>query len=157
MSILAFSERGMKEEEPLGRAHVYKDILLDIPAGERSKQLPDGSRKNYQIQIGNEGSSGLHDYLEDGMMINEERLRFPQNPAVAMRVIPYFYRKRGRMMEYEGEVERTLSQLKQGERVVNGTDLDNVSIVYERVSIPKEHSPYPEERLQMSVLVDYLK
>ena len=151
-SLLDFAVRNADQEQSLSSAHLYKETLLDIA---EIKIAPD---KLDSIVIGKEGTQGLHGYFEEGMKLSERTLRYPQNPAIAMRVIPYLYQDRRRVHDYEHTVEQTLSKLKQGERALTATDLENVSIEYARVISPKEIDPnYKEERLQMSVVMDYLK
>lgn len=148
---LHYAERGANEERPLGRGYVYKETLLDIAEGRRTPGKLD------TIVMGQTGTRGLHDYFEEEMRLSERTLEYPQNPAIAMRAIPYLYRDRRRVNDYERVVEEALSRLKKGESVREATDLDNVYIEYARAMVPKERSDYSEERLQMSVVVDYLE
>lgn len=147
---LSLTERGVNKERPLGRGYVYKEVLLDIAEG---RIAPDELKS---IVMSQEGTRGLHDYFEEGMKLSESILKYQDNPTIAMRAISYLYQDRRRVSDHEHVVEQTLSNLKKGERVVEGTDLDNVYIEYARVMVPKgKDSGYQEERLQMSVVVDY--
>lgn len=150
VSWLHLAEESVDKERPLGRGYVYKETLLDIAEGRHAPGKIDS------IVMGETGTRGLHDYFEEGMELNQETLEYQKNPAIAMRAIPYLYRDRRRVRDYERVVEKTLSELKKGESVREATDVDSVYINYERLMVPKEHSDYSEERLQMSVVVDYL-
>jgi hypothetical protein len=157
-NILRFAGKGLTEEQPLGQGNIFELTLLDIPV----EEAPFG-REGYfhnTVQFGPEGepTRGLDPYFEEGSKIKEETLKYPQNPALAMRVIPYFYRDQRVIRGFkEHDAKNILTHLQEGEQEVIGTDLRNVSIRLARVRVPKEHSGYKEGRLQMSVVVDYLR
>lgn len=148
---LHLAEGGANKERPLERGYMYKETLLDIAEGRMYQDKIDS------IVMRQTGTMSLHGYFEEGMRFSENTLKYQKNPAIAMRAIPYLYQDRRRVRDHERVVEQTLSNLKKGERVVESTDLDNVYIEYARVMVPKDKdSDYQEERLQMSVVVDYL-
>lgn len=150
--LLDIAQEGARKEQPFGRAHVYEDVLLDI--GRSTPLSPIQG-----INIGRGGTTGLGDYFEEGIKIRERTLQSPDNPAIAMRVIPYFYTgQRGPRPGQELSVAKKLGALTEGNPILlEETDVDNVLIKYARVKVPTANKSSHEERLRMSVVVDYLK
>lgn len=150
--LLNLAQEGAQKEQPLGRAAVYEDVLLDISSSTPLSPIQG-------VNIGIEGTTGLKGYFEEGMKIHERTLQYQDNPAVAMRTIPYFYKdQRGRGPGRELSIAKQLGALTEGNPILlETTDVDNVHIKYARVKVPTANRYSYEERLRMSILVDYLK
>jgi hypothetical protein len=153
---LADAKRGAQRRPGLS-FHMAEDLLLDIPQGRTTL----GGSPVESITFSNDGVQGLQEYFHPSTRdpFNDGRtLQYYQNPTVANLATSFLYTDQ--RLQSLSNMKNSMEKLKKGEKEVMGTSLPNVSIEYRRAMVAKNASlgsEAREERLQMAVVVDYLK